>query len=169
MIVGPDGNIYVGDGHGGRSNSRIVKFDAEGNFIKTWGESGSGPGQFTVPHALAFDSSGRLFVGDRGNNRVQVFDQEGNFILEWNQFGRPSGMFIDANDLLYVTDSSSTPTNNPGYGEGIRIGSVRDGRIKIFIDDPDVDSTQEGVFADSDGNVYGSLTGGMALRKYTPR
>ncbi len=169
VIVGPDGNIYVGDGHGGRSNSRIVKFDAEGNFIKTWGESGSGPGQFTVPHALAFDSSGRLFVGDRGNNRVQVFDQEGNFILEWNQFGRPSGMFIDANDLLYVTDSSSTPTNNPGYGEGIRIGSVRDGRIKIFIDDPDVDSTQEGVFADSDGNVYGSLTGGMALRKYTPR
>ena len=169
VIVGPNGNIYVGDGHGGRSNSRIVKFDADGNFIKTWGERGSGPGQFDVPHALAFDSSGRLFVGDRGNNRVQIFDQEGNFIDQWPQFGRPSGMFIDGNDLLYVTDSSSTPRNNPGYDEGIRIGSVHDGRITTFIDDPDEDGTQEGVIADKAGNVYGSLTAGMALRRYTPR
>jgi len=169
VIVGPNGNIYVGDGHGGQSNARIVKFDAEGNFIRTWGERGNGPGQFDVPHALAFDSSGRLFVGDRGNNRVQIFDQEGNFLDEWPQFGRPSGMFIDANDMLYVADSSSTPRTNPGYGEGIRVGHVSDGRIVTFIDDPDEDGTQEGVIADKAGNIYGSLTAGMALRKYYPR
>jgi DNA-binding beta-propeller fold protein YncE len=169
VIVGPNGNIYVGDGHGGRSNSRIVKFDAQGNYLTQWGERGSRPGQFDVPHALAFDSAGRLFVGDRGNNRVQIFDQQGNFIAEWPQFGRPSGMFIDANDLLYVTDSSSSPNNNPGYGEGIRIGHVSDGRIIAFIDDPDEDGTQEGVVADQAGNIYGSLTAGMALRKYALR
>jgi len=169
VIVGPNGNIYVGDGHGGQSNSRIMKFDARGNFIKTWGQRGDGPGEFDVPHALAFDSLGRLFVGDRGNNRVQIFDQQGNFIAQWPQFGRPSGMFIDANDLLYITDSSSTPRSNPGYEEGIRIGNVHDGRIIAFIEDPDEDGTQEGVIADAAGNIYGSLTAGMALRKYTPQ
>ena len=112
------------------------------------------------------DSLGRLFVGDRGNNRIQIFNVEGNFIAEWPQFGRPSGVYIDDNDMLYVTDSSSTPSNNPGYAEGIRIASAHDGKVITFIDDPDADGTQEGVFADADGNVYGSLTGGMALRKY---
>ena len=169
VVVGPNGNIYVGDGHGGRSNSRIVKFNAQGEYLTEWGGRGGGPGQFDVPHALAFDSAGRLFVGDRGNNRVQIFDQQGNFIAEWPQFGRPSGMFIDVNDLLYVTDSSSSSDNNPGYGEGIRIGHVGDGRIIAFIEDQDEDGTQEGVIADRDGNIYGSLTAGMALRKYSIR
>ena len=169
VYVAPNGDIFVGDGHGGQSNARIVKFDAAGNFIKSWGEPGDGPGQFAVPHDLAMDSSGRLFVGDRGNNRVQIFDQEGNFIAEWPQFGRPSGLFIDHNDMLYVTDSSSTPRSNPGYQEGIRIANVRDGHVTVFIDDPDEDGTQEGVIADRDGNIYGSLTGGMALRRYTIR
>lgn len=167
VYIAPNGDIFVGDGHGGQSNARIVKFSADGKFIKTWGSRGTGPGEFETPHALAMDSQGRLFVGDRGNNRVQIFDQEGNFLAEWNQFGRPSGMYIDNNDMLYVTDSSSSPRNNPGFERGIRIGSVLDGVVSTFIDDPDEVGTQEGVTADAAGNVYGSLTGGMALRKYT--
>jgi len=169
VYVAANGDIFVGDGHGRRSNARIMKFDATGRFIKTWGSRGTGQGQFETPHALAMDSMGRLFVGDRGNALVQIFDQDGNFIDQWSQFGRPSGIYIDDNDILYVTDSSSTPRNNPGYDEGIRIASVRDGKVTTFIDDPHEDGTQEGVFADADGNVYGSLTGGMALRKYIPR
>ena len=166
VLVAPNGDIFVGDGHGGRSNSRIMKYNADGEFIMSWGSAGSAPGEFAVPHDLAMDSQGRLFVGDRGNNRVQVFDQEGNFILEWEQFGRPSGIFIDDNDMLYVTDSSSTPRSNPGYGEGIRVASVSDGVVTLFLDDPHEDGTQEGVVVDKQGNIYGSLTGGMALRKY---
>lgn len=169
VYVAANGDIFVGDGHGGRSNARIVKFSNDGTFIKTWGRRGTGPGEFDTPHALAMDSQGRLFVGDRGNNRVQIFDQEGNFLTEWNQFGRPSGMYIDANDILYVTDSSSSPRNNPGFERGIRIGSAVDGMVTDFIDDPDEVGTQEGVVADAAGNVYGSLTGGMALRKYTKK
>ena len=166
VLVAPNGDIFIGDGHGGRSNSRIMKYTAKGEFIKSWGARGAEPGNFDVPHDLAMDSQGRLFVGDRGNNRVQIFDQEGNFIAEWEQFGRPSGVFIDDNDMLYVTDSSSTPRSNPGYGEGIRVASVHDGKITLFIDDPDEDGTQEGVLADKQGNIYGTLTGGMELRKY---
>jgi sugar lactone lactonase YvrE len=169
VLVAPNGDIFVGDGHGGDSNARVVKFSQDGTFIKTWGTSGRGPGEFEAPHALAMDASGRLFVGDRGNSRVQIFDQDGRFLEEWKQFARPSGMFIDRNDILYVTDSSSDEETNPGWKEGIRIGSATDGQVTAFIDDPDPDGSQEGVVADVDGNVYGSLTGGMALRKYLKR
>jgi len=168
VVVAPNGDIFVGDGHGPASNARIVKFTSRGDFLMTWGSAGEGPNQFHTPHALAMDSAGRLFVGDRGNKRVLIFDQSGNFLDEWKQFGRPSGMFIDDNDLLYVADSSSsnTPQSNPGFKEGIRVGHVRDGRIILFIEDTDGDGSQEGVTADSDGNIYSSLTAGMALRKY---
>ena len=169
VLVAPNGDIFVGDGHGPGSNARIVKFNARGEYLMTWGSRGTGPHQFHTPHALAMDSRGRLFVGDRGNNRVLVFDQSGNVLEEWNQFGRPSGLYIDDDDLLYVTDSSSTPSINPGFEEGIRVGSARDGRVTLFIEDPHEDGTQEGVFADRNGNIYGSLTAGMALRRYTPR
>ena len=169
VLVAPNGDIFVGDGHGPRSNARIVKFNSRGDYLMTWGSFGEGPYEFHTPHALAMDSAGRLFVGDRGNKRVLIFDQSGNFLDEWTQFGRPSGMFIDDNDLLYVADSSSSNNaqSNPGFEEGIRVGSVSDGRVILFIQDPDASGSQEGVVADSDGNIYGSLTAGMALRKYS--
>ena len=80
-----------------------------------------------MPHSLAMDSAGRLFVADRSNNRIQAFDQDGKFLLEWKQFGRPSGLHIDKNDILYVADNSPDETNPP-YRSGVRIGSVKDGR-----------------------------------------
>lgn len=106
VYMAPNGDIFVGDGHGGQSNARIVKFSAAGEFIKSWGTSGEDPGEFETPHALAMDSRGRLLVGDRGNNRMQIFDQADNFLDQWFQFGRPSGMYIDPQDMLYVADSS---------------------------------------------------------------
>jgi len=168
VLVAPNGDIFVGDGHGGMSNARIVKFSKDGKFIKTWGKKGSAPGDFDVagPHALAMDSRGRLLVGDRGNNRIQIFDQDGKFLEEWKQFGRPSGLFIDRNDTLYVADHQSNPQTNPGFMPGIRIGSIKDGKVTTFIPETAAEPSQENVAADAAGNVYGSLTGGMALRKY---
>tara|TARA_Y100001933_G_scaffold151133_1_gene149553 strand:- start:586 stop:1047 length:462 start_codon:yes stop_codon:yes gene_type:complete len=153
-----------------------MKYSASGEFLTSWGSQGSRPGQFAVPHDLAMDSAGRIFVGDRGNNRVQIFDQDGNFIKEWPQFGRPSGLFIDDNDMLYVTDSSSenrgptgSPNNSSPYAEGIRVASVKDGSVTIFLDDPHENGSQEGIVVDKAGTIYGSLTSGRALRKYLLR
>ena len=169
VLVAPNGDIFVGDGHGGDSNARIVKFSSNGTFIKAWGKKGAGPGDFETPHALAMDSSGRLFVGDRGNNRIQIFDQDGTFLDEWKQFGRPSGLYIDGNDTLYLADHQSNERTNPGFRKGITIGSAKDGTVTTFILDPDPEGSQEGVVADAQGNLYGSLTGGMALKKYVKR
>ena len=174
VFVAPDGSIFIGDGHGGTTNARMLKFTKEGKFIRTWGARGTGPGDFETPHGIAMDSQGRLFVADRGNNRVQIFDQDGTFLAEWKQFGRPSGIFI-RNDMLYIADHQSDPKTNPGFTKGIRIGSVKDGKVTAFIPDKP-DGTQEGVAVDAQGNVYGSLTGGptgavggAALKKYVRR
>jgi hypothetical protein len=175
VAIAPNGDIFVSDGHSpGRDNARVVKFTKDGKFIKQWGGHGSDPGQFEVPHALAFDSKGRLVVGDRANNRIQIFDQDGKFIEEMKQFSRPSGVFIGKNDMLYVTDSESTDRDgyghNPGYKRGIRIGSLKDGKVIAFIPDPSpgsgATSAAEGVAADSTGAVYGAEVGPKDVKKY---
>jgi sugar lactone lactonase YvrE len=182
VAVARNGDILIADGHvPSYGNARIMKFSKDGKFIKSWGHKGSAPGEFLGAHCLAFDSKGRLFVGDRSNNRIQIFDQDGKFLAEWKQFGRPSGLFIDRNDRLYVTDSESTDSSVPegpygaGYGydpgvkRGIRIGSAKDGKVVAFI--PDLDpkggsSTAEGVAVDSRGDVYGAEVGPKDLKKY---
>jgi hypothetical protein len=178
VLVAPNGDIFVCAGHSpGYMDARIVKFSKDGKFIKQWGSAGSGPGQLVGPHALAMDSKGRLFVGDRTNNRIQVFDQDGKFLLEWKQFGRPSGLYIDRNDILYSTDSESNDRQgtygyNLGVKRGIRIGSVKDGKVIAFIPDPNPQggsSISEGVAADRQGNVYGAEVGPQDLKKYTKK
>jgi sugar lactone lactonase YvrE len=172
VLVAPNGDIFVADGHDAGGNNRIVKFGKDGTFIKEWGSAGQADGQFIDPHALAMDSAGRLFVGDRGNSRIQIFDQDGNHLATWTQFGRPSGLFIDANDVLYSADSESNAARNPGWKRGIRIGSAKDGFVDAFIPDPEPDqdnsgtSGAEGVAADSAGNVYGAEVGPQAIKKY---
>ena len=175
VLVAPNGDIFVAEGHGA-AGGRILKFDRTGKFLMQFGKSGSGPGEFNVAHALAMDSTGRLFVGDRANNRVQIFDQSGKFLAEWTQFGRPSGIFIDRNDMLYVADSESSPTRNTGgFKRGIRIGSVKDGKVIALIPDPWTATPQpattaaEGVAADAAGNVYGSEVTEQAVKRYVKR
>jgi sugar lactone lactonase YvrE len=175
VAIAPNGDIFVSDGHTpGMGNARVVKFSKDGKFLKQWGGHGSGRGQFEVPHTLAFDSRGRLFVGDRANNSIQIFDQEGNFLDQWKQFGRPSGIYIDANDVIYVADSESTDrpgySHNPGWKRGIRTGSAKDGSVTAFIPDPSPGtggtSAAEGVAADRQGNVYGAEVGPKDVKKY---
>ena len=172
VITAPNGDIFVADGHGlfegHQTNDRIVKLSKDGTFIATWGKHGSAPGEFDVPHSLALDSAGRLYVGDRSNNRVQIFDQNGKFIAEWKQFGRPSSVFIDKNDTIYVADSQSDEKTNPGFKQGIRIGSIKDGKVLAFIPliDTAIGSAEE-VAADDQGNIFAGFTakGKMAVRK----
>jgi streptogramin lyase len=173
VVTSSSGDIFVADGHGGDSNARIVKFSKDGTFIKAWGRKGSAPGEFAELHAIAIDSTGRVFVGDRGNSRIQIFDQEGKFLAEWKQFGRPSGIFIDRNDTIYVADSQSDAKRNPGFKRGIRIGSAKDGSVQALIPgvgpEPDKETVPEGVAADAMGNVYGAETSANDLKKYVKK
>jgi sugar lactone lactonase YvrE len=160
IAVAPNGDVYIGDGHGQRTNDRVVKYDKTGKFITAWGKHGTGQGEFDQLHGIALDSQGRLYVGDRGNSRVQIFDPSGKFIAEWKQFGRPSDVAIDQNDILYVTDDLSNQNNNPGFKTGIRIGSVKDGKVAAFIPTSSAEMV-EGVGVDTAGNVYDAWANGV--------
>lgn len=171
VIVAPDGSIFVAEGHGGE-NARVLKFAPDGKFLKAWGKKGTGRGEFDQPHALAFDSKGRLFVADRSNNRLQIFDQDGKWLDEWTQFSRISGLWIDKNDVLYAADSESgsIEPSRKEWLRGIRIGSAKDGSVQYFIPDPDVNSRNtsaaEGVAVDKNGVIYGAEVGPKALKRY---
>jgi DNA-binding beta-propeller fold protein YncE len=179
VVVAPNGEIYVVDQHGAGGENRIVKYDSDGRYLETWGETGHAPGQFHDPHALAMDSQGRIFVGDRGNSRIQIFDQEGQFLEMWTQFGRPSGIYIDPNDVIYVADSESSRASNaiqgrrnPGYARGIYIGDAATGWVNHFIPDTEPSpatsgtSGPEGVAVDAEGNVYGAEVGQRRMVKH---
>lgn len=176
VLVAPNGDIFVADGHNGRDGNRIVKYNSEGVYLKQWGSTGAEGGEFRVPHALAMDAQGRLFVADRGNSRIQLFDQEGEFLMTWTQFGRPSDVYIDGQDWLYSADSESGTgaMRNPGWQRGIRVGRASDGFVTAFILDPVIDpvgttSHAEGVTADEQGNLYAAEVVETAVRKFTRR
>jgi sugar lactone lactonase YvrE len=175
--VAPNGEIIVADGHWPRptdaqqNGDRLVRIKTDGSFVAEYGKLGSGPGEFMGPHALAFDSQGRLFVADRSNNRVQIFDRNMNFVDEWRHFGRPSGIAILKDDTLIVADSESSQTiggppeapegggnkiRNPGWGNGFRVGSAKDGSLRAYVQG----TRPEGMGADNEGNVFAGLTGG---------
>jgi sugar lactone lactonase YvrE len=172
VAFAPNGDVFIAEGHGGEAGNRIVKFSKDGKYLKEWGKKGTGPGEFDLPHCLAFDSKGRLLVGDRNNNRIQVFDQEGNFIEQFTQFSRPSGIAVDKNDVIYVADSESESVSKNHYGwkRGIRVGSLKDGKITAFIPDPtetsDTTSAAEGVAVDTNGVIYGAEVNPNDLKKY---
>jgi sugar lactone lactonase YvrE len=171
LVVAPNGNIFVTEGHG-QGGNRVSKYSSEGTFIMSWGTTGSGAGQFVVPHTIALDSQGRVFVGDRMNNRIQIFDQDGEFLDVWYQFGRPSGISITPDDMIYVADSESWGTDNPGWKKGIRVGNARDGTVLYLIDDLESTAIEhsgaEGVGVDSEGNVYGAVVRRRMLEKHVP-
>ena len=103
VVIAPNGDIFVADGHDASSNARIVKFTKDGKFIKTWGKTGIGARR--VRHAarprvrFAGTAVRRPTAATTG---IQIFDQDGKFLEEWKQFSRPSGIYIDKNDILYV-------------------------------------------------------------------
>jgi hypothetical protein len=193
VIVGPDGSIYVADGHDAQgmitakavdegikrgATSRISKFTADGKFVKSWGKIGVHHGEFRTPHALAFDSKGRLWVVDRGNHRIEIFDKDGTYLESRYIYGRTSGIFIKGN-TVYAIDSESGPYNHPNWRDGVRIGPLDEDRVVGFIppferEDRVYQGTAgEGIAVDADGNVYAaegpnSLTqAGGAFTKYS--
>jgi len=102
------GNAYISDGY---INSRVAKVDKDGNWVKSWGEPGSGPGQFNVPHSIAVDDAGNVYVADRGNRRIQVFDGDGKFLRQMTiDVPAPS----DARPAIGARPTTTTGTMSPG-------------------------------------------------------
>jgi hypothetical protein len=167
VVVAPNGDIYVGDGHGTGTNDRIVKYAKDGTFVSAWGKHGKADGEIDTPHGIALDSAGQVYVADRVNNRIQIFSPDGKFVAAWKQFGRPSDVVIDKNDVMYVNDAQSDEKTNPGFHQGIRVGSVKDGKVTAFIPqtDPAV-GAPEGLGADDDGNIYGAYQAQGMVRKF---
>ena len=173
VAVADNGDIFVADGHSAdASNNRIVKFAKDGRFLKEWGKTGYAPGEFRMPHSIAIDLAGRVFVADRFNNRIQIFDQEGKFLAQWTQFGRPSGITFDDKGQIFVPDSESDNVQNPGWEMGIRIGEARSGWVHSFIlypwGDPRVIEGvgAEFVAVDREGNLYGGEPRSRRIQKY---
>lgn len=172
VVVAPNGDIFVADGHDENTNNRVVKYAPDGTFIKTWGHTGYAPGEFRALHAIAIDGRGRVFVADRSNNRIQIFDQDGRHLATWTQFGRPSGIFFDENGRIYVADSESDNVQNPGWEMGIRIGDAATGWVEEFIlyqwGDPRDTAGNGAEFAAADraGNIYAGEPRPRRLQKY---
>ena len=172
VIVSPEGNVFIADGHNENGNNRVVKFTKNGQYVMEWGRTGYAPGEFRTLHAIDLDARGRVFVGDRSNNRIQIFDQDGNHLASWTQFGRPSGIAFDRNGRIYVADSESDDVQNPGWEMGIRIGDVEKGWVTEFIPymwgDPRVTAGNgaEFVAVDLQGNIYGGEPAPRNLQKY---
>jgi DNA-binding beta-propeller fold protein YncE len=109
------GNIYVADGFG--TNNRIAKFTREGNFVKSWGRTGSEQGQFNKIRGIASDAAGNIYVADAGNNRIQVFDGEGTFKSQITNIGTPQAICMSGGSTQYLYSSNSNDPESMDQGE----------------------------------------------------
>jgi DNA-binding beta-propeller fold protein YncE len=101
LAVAPSGDLYISDGYG---NARVHRFAPDGRLIQSWGEPGSGPGQFRLSHGIGVAADGRVFVCDRHNDRLQIFTPEGEYLDEWTGFALPTHVVFDRNGLVYVSE-----------------------------------------------------------------
>jgi hypothetical protein len=162
------GEMYVSDGYG---NARIHKFSPSGELLFSWGEPGSGPGEFMLPHNVWVDTYDRVWVPDRENNRIQIFDEYGKFISEWINLNRPTDIFIDKNNVVYVSELAPSVSIFTLDGELLtRWGSEgKNPTFNLFI-------APHAITVDSRGDIYVgevSMTsanidkGGRTVQKFT--
>ncbi len=154
------GDLYIADGYG---NARVHKFSADGEHLFSWGEPGSGPGEFRLPHAIAIDEDDRVIVADRENSRIQVFSPKGEYLTEWTGISRPDDLFIDdAAGVIYVAElggwavGADIPPHAPPASVSLvdldgtlisRFGNGDPVRAGNFF-------APHGIWADSSGDLY---------------
>lgn len=160
LALGPDGEMFICDGYG---NTRIHKYSPDGELIKSWGQPGSGPGEFNLPHCVRVDPRNRLMVADRENNRIQFFTLDGDYIEEWRYFLHPDTIYIDADEFIYVAELDQRVTILTLDGEIVsQWGSERGSTVPgEFLACP------HGIWCDSRGDVYvGEVQADARLQKF---
>ena len=129
--LSPQGDLYVSDGYG---NARIHKYTPDGKLLMSWGEPGTDPGQFNVPHNICCDPDGWVYVADRENHRVQVFDGNGKYETQWNNLHRPCGLYMDytRHPVCYIGELGPVqPVNRNSPNLGPRV-SIVDNQGKLL-------------------------------------
>ncbi|HMQ61019.1 MAG TPA: peptidyl-alpha-hydroxyglycine alpha-amidating lyase family protein [Flavilitoribacter sp.] len=156
----PDGNIFVADGYG---NSRVVKLDKNGNFIKAWGQKGPEPGNFDNPHNVIIDRNNRLYVADRYNKRIQIFDLDGKLLDTWTHLGIPWGLAYGDDGMIYMSD---------GNNEKILVLDTT-GKILNEYENPGqipgALRAVHGITTDSAGNIYVTEVMNWRVEKFVRR
>jgi DNA-binding beta-propeller fold protein YncE len=161
----PDGSFVVADGY---INSRVVKFDKNGKFLVTWGDKGTNPGQFQVPHSIATDKNRRVYVGDRSNKRIQVFDENGKFLDMWPNMTSPYTILMSKDQHLWVGDGTTNRISKYDangkflYGWGIS-ATIRSGAQPGWFDGPHQMSV------DQEGNLYVAEVWSGRVQKFRPK
>ena len=150
LAIGPDGSLFISDGY---ANFLVHKFSPEGELLKTWGEAGTGPSQFALPHFIGADRHGTVYVCDRENRRVQLFDSEGEYITEWAGLNRPADIHLDwENDIAYVAEMGGP------YPPKISIRDLKGDEISSWegreSEGKGVLEAAHGLGVDSKGNIY---------------
>jgi hypothetical protein len=153
MIRHPNGDIYVTDGY---RNARVHRFSGDGTLKVSWGTPGKGPGQFHLPHSIAVDDSGTLYVADRSNKRIQRFTPDGAYLGEWTGMGGPNDISRGVDGNFYIAEQEDG--GNPAYV------TVRDpqGRVLAKMASRHV----HGVGVDSRGDIYAGLTQDRSVDKF---
>jgi len=177
VAVASDGSLYATDGYG---NTRVHKFSPTGALVGSWGDPGTDPGQFNLPHAIAIDRAGLLYVADRENHRMQIFDADGRFRTQWNNMHKPCGLYIDARDpageRVYIGELCPGGTSEGTPNLGARVGIyTTDGRLLTRLGDrlpgsePGQFVAPHSVAVDSHGDVYvGEVSWTIRGRSLTP-
>ena len=171
LAFAADGSFYVADGYG---NNRVAKFSADGKFLLDWGKKGTGPGEFDLPHSVAVDAQGLVYVADRNNARIQVFDANGKFLKEWKseELGRPWSLTIGPDNLLYVVDGGDLKPAPPERNRVMKLDL--DGKILAkwsrFGNQDGQLYWGHDLTVGRDGAVYvGDVSHGMRVQKFIPR
>jgi DNA-binding beta-propeller fold protein YncE len=128
VAIGLNGEIYITDGYG---NARVHIFSPKGELVRSWGEPGSGPGQFHLPHGIAVAADGRVFVCDREADRIQIFSPDGEYLTEWTDTQRPTHLCFDSEGRCYVTELA-WHEGDKNYRENAVIKKYRHARMTIF-------------------------------------
>jgi DNA-binding beta-propeller fold protein YncE len=127
VAIGLNGEIFVTDGYG---NARVHKFTPDGELLLSWGSPGGEAGQFRIPHGIALDQRGVLFVADRENSRLQLFTQDGEFIEQWTDVARPQQIAFDSHGHVYVAELGYKAAMWPGIAPPSE--DATGGRVSVF-------------------------------------